>query len=121
MADFSVVQNEKLRALLKASIKFNSLTQEKQGKYLERIKKISPEKQEKFYEAFKKIDEKPFSATDSAINNPPLSQEKLEQLYSDFTALTQKFKNLLSQESERKERKTETEEMDKLLDEINKM
>lgn len=114
MPDLSVIKNEKLRDLIKASAKFNALSEFQQQKHLQGMQNVSPEKEEKLCQFFTEENAK----EDSTMSN----EERLailNRLFDELGELESKFTRLLKNEPEKQERKKNDEDMDNLLGALN--
>ncbi|MBP9770689.1 hypothetical protein KBC97_00845 [Candidatus Gracilibacteria bacterium] len=115
MLDLSVIKNEKLRNLVKASRKFQALSEFQQQKHLDNMKSISSEKEESLCQFF---------TDENAKENDDMTNEEkmqiLDQLYNEVLELGEKFTKLLKKEPEKKQRKKDDENMDDLLASLDK-
>lgn len=115
MLDLSVIKNEKLRNLVKASRKFQALSEFQQQKHLQGMQNISSEQEESLCQFF---------TDENAKENDEMSNEEkmeiLDQLYNEVVELGEKFTKLLKKEPEKKQRKQDDENMDDLLSSLNK-
>lgn len=115
MPDFSTIKNEKLRDLIKASAKFNALSEYQQQKHLAGMTNLTPEKEAGLCE---------FLAAENAKENEPVTnEEKLEilnSLYHELVELEAKFTRLLKKEPENKQREKDDDDMNNLISSLSK-
>ncbi len=110
MTDLSVIKNEKLRELVKASHKFNKLPEKDQKKHLKKIKKMSEKEQNKLCKFFVKEAKK--------------EQEKLallKKIYDKIVALEDKYEKLIKADPEKKQKEKDNGKMDNLLEQLNQV
>ncbi len=114
MPDLSMIKNEKLRNLIKASAKFKALSEFQQQKHLQGMQNLSHEKEEKLCQFF---------AQENAKENKPLSNEDqleiLNNLYHELVELEAKFTKLLKHDLEKRQRKDDDNNMDNLISSLN--
>ena len=115
MPDFSVIKNEKLRNLVKASRKFQGLSAFQQEKRLTSMQNLTPDQEEQLCQFF--------TAENAKENKEMSSEEKLEilnRLYAEVVEMEEKFTRLLKQENETKQRSQDDDSMNNLLSSLNK-
>lgn len=114
MPDLSIIKNEKLRNLIKASAKFKALSAFQQQKHLQGMQNLTHEKEEKLCEFFSK---------ENAKESAPLSNEEqleiLNNLYHELVELEEKFSKLLKKDLESNQRKDDDSSMDNLISSLN--
>lgn len=115
MIDFSAIQSEKIRELLKSSLKFQLLPKEKQSSLLSRIVQFSKKQQEKIYLSFLEKDnesESPIKVAREAAFKSLL--EKMQQA-------NRVIKNMGSSDKEHSAQKEEDSKEEKLLSELQNL
>lgn len=113
MLDLSVIKNEKLRNLVKASRKFQALSAFQQQKHLQNMQTATPAQEEKLCKFF---------ANENSKEASPLNKEEqleiLTRMFNELVELEEKFHKLLKQEPENKQREKDDEDMNNLLTSI---
>ncbi len=114
MTDFSIIKNEKLRNLIKASAKFKALSAYQQQKHLEGMQNLSSEQEENLCK---------FLADENAKENTDMSNEErleiLNRLFAELGELEEKFSRLLKKEPENKQREKDDNDTDDLISSLN--
>jgi acetate kinase len=115
MIDFSAIQSEKIRGLLKSSLKFQLLPKEKQSALLSRIVRFSKKQQEKIYLSFLQKEseaESPIKVAREAAFKTLL--EKMQQA-------NRVIKNMASREIEHGAQEEEKSKEENLLSELKNL
>lgn len=108
--ELQVINNKRLRMLIYKSAKFNQLSEEKKRDYIQKIAAKSLEKQQELCDFFK------------AENQKEEEKNKLlSQLYNDIVDLEHKMQNLIRKAPEIKAQSQESQEMEKLIEELEEV